>query len=737
MRFGLFGGERDRSREKQSREPDIKSFRDAGDHARDLRDWTEAERCYTQHLEHAQDDFAIWVQLGNSRKELGDYPGALNAYEKAVRIDGNDPDVHLQRGHALKLSGRVSEAVAAYRRSIECRSEKNPALLELAALAPEEIANLPSRDAVTEPGFQTVYLDVTDLVDYLGVNTTLSGIQRVASNLIVHSRAYCREAGDVLISYVLPDYRGGILFSVSARLIDALVESVLAGKPDRKILDKLLTTIVASKSPVPTQRGEVLAIPGAFWIYRHYDLLNVLRQRGVYVVLFVHDLIQVRNPEYVHPEATDVFRVCFNDVAVVVDRFLTSSTFVANEIRRYLDEKLNFTVDVDAIALATELGHVQRSLANGREGFSYLPNDGYVLCVGTIEVRKNHVYLIRIWERLIRESQGRIPNLVFVGKWGWDIDDLREEIDESDYLESRLHIYNDASDAELAWLYENCLFTIYPSFAEGWGLPVGESLAHGKPCIASNTTSLPEVGGDWCKYIDPHDVEDGYRVVSDVLSRPAALADWTARVRREFKPKTWRSFSEEFFSAAVKGAKNSRPENRESHCIIEAGTIAPFGSAALAELDARGAKLISARMSRVSGWHELEPWGCWASSRRASLHFRTRLPPGTDCTVYLHLRTMDEDNLADCTIKSGNLATQLRKLGSTPGWRTARCQIGDEGFVDLALLSGKGFRGRSDGDKRRGADEREVYVGLIAIAIAPTGDKAARQRIISQIVPED
>src|ERR1700686_4911487 len=107
MRFGLLGGERDRSREKQSRAPDNKSFREAGDRARDLRDWTEAERCYAQHLEHAQDDFSIWVQLGNSRKELGDYPGALNAYERAIRIDGDDPDVHLQRGHALKLAGRV------------------------------------------------------------------------------------------------------------------------------------------------------------------------------------------------------------------------------------------------------------------------------------------------------------------------------------------------------------------------------------------------------------------------------------------------------------------------------------------------------------------------------------------------------------------------------------------------------------------------------------------------------
>jgi glycosyltransferase involved in cell wall biosynthesis len=751
MRFGLFGGERDRSREKQSRAPDNKSFREAGDRARDLRDWTEAERCYAQHLEHAQDDFAIWVQLGNSRKELGDYPGALTAYEKAIKLDGDDPDAHLQRGHALKLAGRVSDAIAAYRRSVECRSESNPALLELVALAPEEIAGLPNLGAVIEPGVRAVYFDVTDLVDYLKANPALSGIQRVAANLIAQSGAYSRTAGDCTITFIVPDYLCGKLFAVAGGLVGLLVETVAAGYCDRAILDKLLVAIETSKKPVQPIVGDVLIIPGAFWIYRnsrHYDILNGLKRHGVHIVVFVHDLISVRNPAYVEAEAAEVFRMGFNDIAVIADRILTSSTFVAKDIGLYLEERFNFKVEVESLPLATELGLSRVSPTDARDELSYLASDGYVLCVGTIEIRKNHVYLIRIWERLIREFKGRIPNLVFVGKWGWRIDDLREEIEESDYLESRLHIYNDASDAELAWFYEHCLFTIYPSFAEGWGLPVGESLAFGKPCIASNTTSLPEVGGDLCKYVDPCDLADGYRVVSAVLSDQTALSDWTAGVRREFKPKSWRSFSEEFFSAAVGGAKNSRPENRESHCILETGTIAPFGAAALAELDARGAKLISARMSRISGWHALESWGCWASGRRATLRFRTRLPPGTDCTAYLHLRTMDEDNLADCTIKSGDLATLLRNMGSTPGWRTARCQIGDEGFVDLALLSGKGFRGRSDGEKRRGADERkreeegraderEVYVGLIAIAIAPTGDKAARQRIISQIVPED
>ena len=62
------------------------------------------------------------------------------------------------------------------------------------------------------------------------------------------------------------------------------------------------------------------------------------------------------------------------------------------------------------------------------------------------------------------------------------------------------------TDADLKVLYEGCLFTLFPSFYEGWGLPVTESLAFGKPCIASNRSSIPEAGGKLARYIDPNNL---------------------------------------------------------------------------------------------------------------------------------------------------------------------------------------------------------------------------------------
>ncbi|MBV8107341.1 MAG: glycosyltransferase [Hyphomicrobiales bacterium] len=725
MRMNFFGRSgKQRGDETRDNDAEIRNWREAGDRARDKRDWIEADRCYERHLKNEPADFAIWVQLGNCRKDAGDYSGALEAYERAIRLDERDPDVHLQRGHALKIAGRTSDAVASYSRSIECRAENNPALLELAALAPDQLAEMSDKLGIAVSGVRTVYFDITDLIDYVKGNVTLSGIQRVAANLIAHSTGYSRSAGEVSIVFVLPDYDEKRLLSPGALLIHALIETMLTRTPDRKSLDQMLSAIEASKQPVDARRGDILAIPGAFWIIHNFDLLRILRQRGVAIVPFIHDLIQARNPEYVHHGANEAFRVCFNDIACLSDRFLTSSKFVADEIKLYLGEKLNFNLDVVATPLATELGPSVHSQTDG-EAFSFLLDGGFVLCVGTIEVRKNHSYLIRIWERLIREFQGEIPNLVLVGKWGWDVEDLRKYIQKSDYLGSRLYIYNTLPDGDLSWLYENCLFTVYPSFAEGWGLPISESLAFGKPCVASNATSVPEVGGHLSLYFDPHDLEDGYRVVSKILSDRTALADWSAKVKREFKPKSWRTFTEEFFDALVAAAKEIDFKNRAPHCVLETATVAPLGGAALAEMDARGLKLVTARMSRVSGWWEPESWGCWASQRRAVLRFGTRLRPDTDCIVYLHMRSPHDTELGDCVVRSGDLSTRLEHVGATPRWRAARCRAGEDGFVELVLLSGKGFRGQSEGAanskhklrrRRGGTYSREMYVGLIELA---------------------
>jgi glycosyltransferase involved in cell wall biosynthesis len=95
--------------------------------------------------------------------------------------------------------------------------------------------------------------------------------------------------------------------------------------------------------------------------------------------------------------------------------------------------------------------------------------------------------------------------VVIVGRNGWLTDDIRYTITNDLEAREKILILNDINDRELLWLYKNCLFTIFPSFYEGWGMPIAESLAYGKLCISSNTSSMPEIAGDLIDYFSPYD----------------------------------------------------------------------------------------------------------------------------------------------------------------------------------------------------------------------------------------
>ena len=168
------------------------------------------------------------------------------------------------------------------------------------------------------------------------------------------------------------------------------------------------------------------------------------------------------------------------------------------------------------------------------------PHGTYVLIVAIIEVRKNHLLLFRIWRRLLDElPPEQVPTLVFAGRIGWLVGDLMAQIASTGHLGGKLVIVESPSDAELASLYRGCLFTVFPSFYEGWGLPVTESLAAGKPCLISNRTSLPEAGGALARSFDPDDANDAYAKIRAVILDRGDLARWQARVGAEFKPVPW------------------------------------------------------------------------------------------------------------------------------------------------------------------------------------------------------
>ena len=616
------------------------------------------------------DDPQLWMALAQAWMREGNFLRADAAYATALALDPSLAEAWRGRADALRHIAPAQSAEA---------------LAELRRLGGEPDAG--ARDQMGLPSVAhdaTIYADITDLLNYLAHNSVLSGIQRVIGNLLRES-ARSGRAGTGGVMAVVPDFKAKLVYAADMELVLELIDAIEIHHAPRTHIDRLLERIRASLKLVEPEPRDILLIVGAFWMFPSYDLLKDLRDRGVIVSIFIHDLIPVSNREYVERGATEEFQRGLIDALETANFITTNSDFVAREVRRFLQEELALDIPVQPVPLATEMSLTPPDPDLEAELRARYPG-GYVLCVCTIEKRKNHLYLARIWEELAASGRHDIPALVLVGKWDRKVEDFRAYLEDTGHLGGRIHILSGVSNSMLASLYRAALFTIYPSLAEGWGLPVGESLVLGKPCIASGVTSIPEVGGELVRYIDPLDVASGLAQVTRLLDDQQDLLAWEEAVKHRFRPRSWREFADELLQRTTRLATETPLSPPPAYARLIAGEMAVVGASDVAANAAAGRPLRTARMARAQGWHALGDEGAWTSLPTAGLRFfALGCPAGTHIRVILELRRSTEAGSMKCSIDAG--------LGPTPptdlatGRRRYACDalVGEHGIVDVLV----------------------------------------------------
>lgn len=156
----------------------------------------------------------------------------------------------------------------------------------------------------------------------------------------------------------------------------------------------------------------------------------------------------------------------------------------------------------------------------------------YILTVGTLEPRKNLKTLFNSFEMVSREHPSL--NLIVVGRRGWiDSLDLPENVKE------KIQFTGYVSMQELLSLYANARLFVFPSIYEGFGFPLLEAMASGVPVIASNTSSLPEIGGEACIYADPFSKEDFTEKIKMLLDDQKLHAKLIVEGRLRVKQFDW------------------------------------------------------------------------------------------------------------------------------------------------------------------------------------------------------
>lgn len=453
------------------------------------------------------------------------------------------------------------------------------------------------------------YFDITDVLEYARHNTTLSGIQRVSLRIIGY---LVEKYGPDRIQLIVYHPTHRVVVTADARFFTSRYTFEREAFCEYFALDKkidfetylmrkygttarhnfhrarlqLLNTVTRGKTlkkrrvtninlsshglrKVNLTADDTVIVLGATWGFEDYlAFLKAEREtNGIRLVQFVHDLIPLITPEHVVDGVPDQFCRWLKFMAGCTDLFLVNSNCTKKDLFWFLHRIGCKDPQVKVVPLAHEfISDDPESLENHRTeailrdethycrklrvrshvlNMARLP---FVLCVGTIESRKNVWTLVNVWSELLSVLGDKMPRLVFAGKHGWAKEDFDDFMRGTGSLRGYIRVCERPYDFELEYLYKRCLFTVFPSYYEGWGLPVGESLWFGKTAAVSNASSMPEVGMDMVTYFDPHSRQSMRETIKELIVNPAWVEEKVARIAAH-KLRTWRQVSEELYQS--------------------------------------------------------------------------------------------------------------------------------------------------------------------------------------------
>jgi glycosyltransferase involved in cell wall biosynthesis len=232
-------------------------------------------------------------------------------------------------------------------------------------------------------------------------------------------------------------------------------------------------------------------------------------------VVTVHDVSFIEHPEYFTASRRSQLRITVGRTVKSAARILTVSEFSRDAILRAYDVPSG-KVRVIPNAANPAFRVIGREQAQGavrnRLGFE----NPFVFSVGDLQPRKNQIGLINAFSKLVTDCPQLKHHLVLTGKETWFTPKVREAARSCGFA-SRIHFTGFVSDEDLLELYNACDCFVFPSFYEGFGLPILEAMACGRAVACSNTSSMPEVADGAGLLFDPHQTSEITRAMKDIL----------------------------------------------------------------------------------------------------------------------------------------------------------------------------------------------------------------------------
>lgn len=246
---------------------------------------------------------------------------------------------------------------------------------------------------------------------------------------------------------------------------------------------------------VQFKSGDVLFLCDASWNYPVWRAVRLARQQGAKVVLLMYDLIPLRHPEFCFALVPHIFQLWLSEMLRLADAVVCISRATEQDLRDYaLNTHMNlpptgyFHLGSDPVRANAE-GEVRPSLDQ-----FFMGSSSCFVGIGSFEPKKNYDFLLDVFERMW--ARGSEVRLLIIGRESAESHALIKRVRQHPEQGKKLLTLFDATDAEVTFSYMNCRALIFPSLAEGFGLPLVEARTRGSLVIASNLPAFVELADE-------------------------------------------------------------------------------------------------------------------------------------------------------------------------------------------------------------------------------------------------
>lgn len=367
-----------------------------------------------------------------------------------------------------------------------------------------------------------IYVDVTNLTHV----TFLTGIQRVVREILVRMRLI----DEYEMKFVAWNQSQKQYYVIENKSFGQFLSNSLANK------------IVFSKEVWNiNQQAEGKTIffdMDSVWneAAKRSFLYPLLKSRNYEIYTLVYDVIPILFPQYCHKDTVYRFLDYLTAVLTYSDIIFVNAKNTKKDLEVLLTKIGKPLKRIEVVTLGADFSkNSETEYSDVREDAVAAAGKGrYLLTVGTIEPRKNHKYLLDCFDEYLFKQD---INLIIAGREGWNVADFMKRMKAHPQFNERLFFIEKADDRTIDYLYRHAFMFVFPSFYEGFGLPIIEAMERNVVTVASDIEVFREVGGDYCHYIDIQDTGSLAKLVTQFLRDPDMLCKQKNMLANYRKPK--------------------------------------------------------------------------------------------------------------------------------------------------------------------------------------------------------